>query len=305
MTEGFDAATPQAGIDFTAAAHSGREFVFVKAGGGNVGLYVAPHYIEQVDAARKAGLHVGHTFLTGRAATPAASASYFVKHLHSFNGARDALALDNERFPDEPGSQMWNDSQVAEFWTEVFRLLPGHPHRVAFTYGDESHLTALAPWTKTNKLGTSWWVARYSANDGARHTLPTVPGCKVSIHQYTSVGRLGGRTVDLDWSPLTVGALFGAVTVKLPAPVAKPATPAAASPATPTPAAVTPAATPTGDDDMPALYFKGADHADVFILNRTTGKKRHIGADEWAVAGLNQTVHEIAQAHADAIPSGA
>lgn len=208
-TLGFDAATPQAGLDWGAVPND-QSFVFVKATGANVGLYVAPQYVAEHDAARREGLHVGHTHLTGTAGSIVEQAAYFVGHLRAFDPIHDGLALDNERFPDEPGSVMWSDDQVAEFWAEVFRLAPEVPHHHAFTYGDQSHLTALAPWDRTNALGTRWWVANYHANDGTRGALPVVPGCAVAIHQYTSRGSLGGRTVDLDWSPMSVADLFGA-----------------------------------------------------------------------------------------------
>lgn len=207
-TYGFDAATPQTGLDW-GAIPAERQFVIVKATGSNVGLYVAPAYAEEHDAARRDGLQVGHYHLTGTAGTIAEQAAYFVHHLRSFDEVHDWLALDNERFPDEPGSVMWSDDQVAEFWRAVFTLLPAFPHHHAFTYGDESHLTALAPWDRTNALGTRWWVANYHANDGTRGPLPVVPGCQVAIHQYASVGRFGGKTVDLDWSPMSLADLAG------------------------------------------------------------------------------------------------
>ncbi len=206
-TNGFDLASPQAGINV--AEIRGVSFALVKATGANVGIYVAPHYVEQLEACRRAGFHVGHTHLTGKAGTPAEQADYFVSHLEGFDVDHDTLQLDNELFPEEPGSVMFSDAETAEFWARVFERLPRFPRHHAFTYGG---LWALSrhDWPATNALGIRWWVADYDTVRGARGALPAFPHGQVAIHQWTSSGNLGGRTVDLDWSPLSVEDLFGA-----------------------------------------------------------------------------------------------
>lgn len=206
MTRGFDAATPQAGLDFHAVR--GEEFVIVKAGGANVGDYVAPHYAEQIEGARAAGLHTGHYWLTGRDGSPIEQARYFVGHLHEFDRDHDLLALDNERFPEEPGSRAFSDEEQATFLAEVIRLtgiVPWH----ALAYGGAAALRAGGEWADTNRLGVRWWVAGYGANDGTRYPLADLPHISPAIHQYTSAGTLGGRRVDLDWAGMTAEALFG------------------------------------------------------------------------------------------------
>lgn len=206
-TRGFDAATPQAGLHWGAVA--GEAFVIIKAGGGNVGDYVAPHYTEQVDGATAAGLHRGHYWLTGVEGSPEEQARYFAAHLHDFDRDHDVLALDNERFPDEAGSRAFTDEEQAAFLAEAIRLtgiVPWH----AWAYGGAAALRAGGEWPATNALGVRWWVAGYGANDGTRYPLEAIPHITPTVHQYTSTGSLGGRTVDLDWSDRSVEDLFGA-----------------------------------------------------------------------------------------------
>lgn len=208
MAQGFDAASPQRGINFKNAP--GQQFVIIKAGGGNVGQYVAPAYVEQIDGARAAGLHLGHYWLTGKAGTPTEQADFLVNHLHQFDIDHHLLALDNEVFLDESGSESWGDAKVAEFWAQIFTRLPQFPHHHALTYGGAAYLRGGSGWPKTNALGVRWWVAAYGTDDGQDHGLAAIDGITPAIHQYTSAGKVDGRTVDLDISALTVEELFGA-----------------------------------------------------------------------------------------------
>ncbi|MGL5930115.1 MAG: GH25 family lysozyme, partial [Dermatophilaceae bacterium] len=84
--EGIDVGTTQKDLDFAAAARSGMSFAVVKAGGSQLrsGPYVSPYYQRQVDAARAAGMTVGHYWLSGDFQSPTAAADYFVDHLHDY-----------------------------------------------------------------------------------------------------------------------------------------------------------------------------------------------------------------------------
>lgn len=116
--EGIDVGTSQASLNFASAAAAGIGFVVVKVGGSQLSTcpYVNPHYAAQVDAARAAGMRVGHYWVSGDFQTPAVAADYFVAHLHRYH-AGDVLALDDEVLNDS--HTLWNDSKVAAFLTEV------------------------------------------------------------------------------------------------------------------------------------------------------------------------------------------
>ena len=115
--EGVDLSTSQPDVDMTAAARAGISFAIVKTGGSQAAdsPYVSPHYVEQVDAVRAAGLQLGHYWVVGDRQTPTAAADYFVTHLHDYRSG-DVLALDDEALD---GSRIWTDSEASTFLREV------------------------------------------------------------------------------------------------------------------------------------------------------------------------------------------
>ena len=194
--EGVDVGTSQAGMSFSAAAAAGKGFAIVKEGGSQLagGPYVSPHYAAQVDAARAAGLRVGHYWLSGDFQSPAAAADYLAAHLHDYR-AGDVVALDDEVLDDS--TALWTDASVAAFFTEVKARLGSV---VPWFYISAASLRAHT-WAGTQATGAKLWVASWGANDGSR-TEPNLGGAYPdwAVQQYTSRGSVGGVTTDLDYA---------------------------------------------------------------------------------------------------------
>lgn len=192
---GVDVSTWQAGIDFAQARADGHGFAIVKAGGSQLseGPYTSPHYAAQVSGARAAGLRVGHYWVTGDFSTPVQAADHFVANLHDYRQG-DVLALDNEVLDDS--TRLWNDSEVATFFTRVHDRVGDH---VPWLYMNASDLRA-GSWPRTIATGTKLWVASWGANDGAYPGEPDIGGAypSWSAHQYTSNGLVGGMRVDVN-----------------------------------------------------------------------------------------------------------
>lgn len=195
VVTGLDVATTQAGIDFTQARADGHAFAVVKAGGSQLteGPYTSPHYTAQVTGARAAGLRVGHYWVTGDFSTPVQAADYFVGHLHDYR-LGDVLALDNEVLDDS--TRLWNDSDVAAFFTRVHDRVGDH---VPWLYIGAADLRS-GSWPRTIATGTKLWVASWGANDGSYPGEPNLGGKYPawSAHQYTSNGTVGGTRVDVN-----------------------------------------------------------------------------------------------------------
>jgi GH25 family lysozyme M1 (1,4-beta-N-acetylmuramidase) len=202
MTELVDVATGQAGISMPAVRATGIEAVIVKAGGYNITpLYVSPHYAEQVDQARAAGLKVGHYFVVGHG-DPTAEADFFTSHLHGFDPAHDVLVLDDERL--DGNADFWTDGNAATFLRRVIAKTGVTADRVWLYLGAYNGRANV--WPTVTALGIRWWVAQYGTDDGTRQAAPSVHW---DVHQYTSQGRIAGYTVDRSYSPHTLDDLFG------------------------------------------------------------------------------------------------
>ncbi|MCA0217912.1 MAG: peptidoglycan DD-metalloendopeptidase family protein [Actinobacteria bacterium] len=209
-TLGLDVATPQRAIDFDAAVAEQIKFAIVKAGGLNVEpQYVAPAYAAEVDAARAAGLRIGHYYVPGKNQTPKEQARFFVGSLHNFDVHADVLALDNEPL-DDNGVQ-WGDLSATEFLAEVIRLT-GIPASRVWHYANASAYRAGGSWPKLEALGIRYWWAAYG--DGPTEFRPDhEPDLRGSIprwdvHQFTSSTVIGGIRVDANYSPLSLDELF-------------------------------------------------------------------------------------------------
>ena len=202
MTELIDVSTGQAGIDMHAVAAAGVGAVIVKAGGFNVTpMYVSPHYFEQVDAARNAGLKVGHYWVVG-SGDPTNEADFFTAHLHGVDRDHDVLVLDDERL--DGNATFWTDTAAATFLRRVITTTGISPDRVWLYLGEANDRANR--WPTVTALGVRWWVAVYGTDDGTRQAAPDVPW---DVHQYTSQGRIAGYTVDRSYSPHTLDDLFG------------------------------------------------------------------------------------------------
>lgn len=209
-TLGIDVATPQRAIDFDAVVAEQIKFAIVKAGGLNVEpQYVAPAYAAEVDAARTAGLRIGHYYVPGKNQTPKEQARFFVDHLHNFDVHADILALDNELL-DDNGVQ-WGDLSASEFLAEVIRLT-GIPASRVWHYANASAYRAGGSWPKLDALGIRYWWAAYG--DGPTEFRPDhTPDLRGSIprwdvHQFTSSTTIDGIRVDANYSTLSLDELF-------------------------------------------------------------------------------------------------
>jgi len=195
VVSGVDVATWQAGIDFTRVRADGHGFAIVKAGGSQLdeGPYTSTHYRTQIAGARAAGLRVGHYWLAGDFSTPVHAADYFADHLHDYRRG-DVLALDNEVLDDS--TRLWNDTDVAAFFTRVHDRVGDH---VPWLYMGAADLRS-GTWPRTIATGTKLWVASWGANDGFYPGEPNLGGAYPtwSAHQYTSNGSVGGMRVDLN-----------------------------------------------------------------------------------------------------------
>lgn len=214
MTELIDVNSAQPNIDMRAVKAAGVGAVIVKAGGFNVTpLYVAPHYASQVDAARAAGLHVGHYWVVGNG-DPTTEADFFTRHLHGFDRDHDVLVLDDERLDGNP--TFWSDGHAATFLRRIIATTGITPDRVWIYTGAANARSTT--WPNVNALGVRWWVAAYGNDDGARHPAPTVPW---DVHQYTSQGHVAGVTVDRSYSPHSLDDLFGGTVALTPDDISK------------------------------------------------------------------------------------
>ncbi|MGW4235130.1 glycoside hydrolase family 25 protein, partial [Streptomyces sp. NPDC004980] len=194
--QGIDVSNYQLGIDYGRVAAQGRSFAVAKAGGCQLaeGPYVTSSYAGHVDGARAAGLRVGHYWLSGDFLTPAEAADYFVDHLHDYR-VGDVLALDVEVLDDS--TRLWNDTEVSTWFNRVRERVGAY---VPWFYISAGALRA-GTWSRTVAAGAHLWAASWGANDGTWPGPPDLGGSYPdwAVHQYTSVGSVGGVTpVDLN-----------------------------------------------------------------------------------------------------------
>ncbi|MBV1851319.1 GH25 family lysozyme [Catellatospora tritici] len=186
---GIDVGTSQASLDFLAARSAGFRFCVVKSGGSNDGThmpYTAPYYVAQVDAARAAGLLVGHYWMSGWN-SPTADAAYYVAHLHDYRPG-DPLMIDIEG---ADGSPVWTDAQTASFIAAVKASLGATP----FLYTYSALLTSRS-WPQTQATGAKLWIADYNSAAGSPQIGSAYPTW--AIHQFSSSGTIKGIRVDLN-----------------------------------------------------------------------------------------------------------
>jgi GH25 family lysozyme M1 (1,4-beta-N-acetylmuramidase) len=207
MQTGIDVGTSQAGLNFNAQPGS---FVIVKASGANVGLYVAPHYRDEVDGARAAGKEIGHYFFNGNR-DPRACAEYFFANLHDFRSG-DVLVLDIEG-ERSTSTGAWSASQALAFATRVKELTGvsvGIYLNLSLMRGDN--------WAALVALGCWLWIA-YPGSEPSIAWWPTW-----TMWQYTIAGG-----VDQNYSKLTLAEIRGSTTAPSSSPASLPSSPATAS----------------------------------------------------------------------------
>lgn len=220
MIKGIDVSSAQAGISFKAVKSAGYAWCVVKMGGYNVAPeYVAPHYREQVDGARAAGLKVGHYWLVG-AGSAVQEADYFAANLYHLDKNHDILALDDERL--DSNATFWADANVAAFFTELHKKTGVPYSRMWFYVG--AYNASVNTWAKTRALGVKTWVASYGANDGGIYPADTGGRLPVDVQQYTSnehIPGVGGQ-IDASYTNVSLASLFNLAPAPAPAPAVKP-----------------------------------------------------------------------------------
>lgn len=209
---GIDVSDSQKGINFGEAHSEGADFAVVKMGGLNVAPeHTSTNYAQQVDAARSAGMFVGHYYVPGKGQTPQQQADFFVNNLHNFDKNHDVLALDDEKL-DNNGALM-NDQEASAFMKEVINRTGISPDRVWFYIG-KSNAQSQGPWTNVNALGVRPWVAAYGkdANSRTPTTSPDTGGAleNVNLQQFSSNLTIAGKTVDGDQADISAKTLFNA-----------------------------------------------------------------------------------------------
>lgn len=184
------------------ARRAGDQFVAIKAGGGNVGLYVAPQYHNQVRNARALGFKVAHYWVSGN--QPIASqARYAIANTFDWRDG-DAIAWDNEQL-DSTG-QIRGDKDSA-LWINTVSGSAGLdcPDAAVWHYGSSgSTFRDHGPWPHVKATGCTTWAAAYPGP-------PAMAGTALSwgIHQYTSGYRYGdGQLTDRNRTSKSLDAIF-------------------------------------------------------------------------------------------------
>lgn len=211
---GIDVNGDKAAIDFVKAKADGVDFAIIKAGGHNtMARYAVAQYPGMVDRVRTAGLLKGHYYVSG-AGTIADEADYFISILHGFDLDADVLMLDNELFghgasgTDNMNSALWDDTQVAEFFTRLHEKL-GIPYSRLVHYFNEVTYEQGPGYPKTEALGVQSGPANYYSNPTAR-VAQNAPALKTWwATQFSSQQTVGGfGPVDGWWSDKTAAELF-------------------------------------------------------------------------------------------------
>lgn len=201
--QGIDISQWQGDINFRVMRSAAIEYVIVKAGGSNSGTYTDRKYNSFVDAARAAGMCIGHYWFNGLG-DPTADANYFVNNLRNY-APGDVLVLDVES---EGSMPHWGANRVLAFLTQVKARLGVVP--VVYM---SSSVTWAEDWSVVVAFGSKLWVAQYGMNDGVPGSVPSVgywPDW--TIWQFTSLGRRSGYSgnLDVNTSKIPVNEIHGA-----------------------------------------------------------------------------------------------
>jgi lysozyme len=198
MVLGIDVSAYQRSISWKAIKEAGVEFGFVKATEGTG--YVNSSYERHRKAARRHGIPVGayHFARPDADEGPLAEADFFLEVAAPEAG--DLLpVLDFEH----PGLGPVKLARWARAWLKRVEKRIGQPP-ILYTYSSF--------WTSTvaNAGGFSrypLWLANYGVNDATVHPVRTVGDWpKVTVHQYTSEGRIPGYEGPLDLNRLMRGS---------------------------------------------------------------------------------------------------
>lgn len=193
MLNVIDTATTQRNMDFAQARRQGWVSAYVKMGGDNVGRYIAPHYVSEVDRARAAGMRVGHYWVPNADYNPEDAADYFVNNLRGWT-ARDYVVLDNESLD---GARHYTDAQAAR-WIERVKARLKIPGKQVKHYSGLADARSTG-WTRVLATGANFIIAAYSYGPFQFPTPSTIPANRIDGHQWISSGTVGGvHPVDLN-----------------------------------------------------------------------------------------------------------
>lgn len=186
----IDISSYQGHPDFAAVKAAGVSLVIMKAADGESHLFVDSVYAANRAAARAAGLAVGSYFFNGNAASPTASADYYLSVIDYRPG--DVVALDVEG----PAGIVWNPGQVLEFVNRVKQVLGIAP----LVYMSSS-VTRSQDWSAVVATGAPLWVASYGPNNGQPNGAPQIAHWgSWALWQYTSVAPCPGISGNVDTS---------------------------------------------------------------------------------------------------------
>lgn len=216
---GIDVSIWQGNIDWN-AVKSAKDFAFIKATGGDGGLYVDGNAYKNYYGAKAAGLPVGQYHFAG-AGDPVEEAHFFVAKVSPLE-ENDILILDWEVSHGDPVG--W----CKRFCDTVFESTGVRP----IVYMSQSRTTAY-DWTPVAK-DCGLWVAKYGINNGTlagAGDINNTGAFSVCAWQYTSVGSCPGIAGNVD-----LNIFYGSVDQLKKYGWHKPAeTPAPATQPTPTP----------------------------------------------------------------------
>jgi GH25 family lysozyme M1 (1,4-beta-N-acetylmuramidase) len=202
---GIDVGSSQAGIDLNAFDGNGGGFVIVKQGGANTGgsPYVAPRYTEQLQAARAAGLPVGHYWFNGQEVSVEEQAQFFNDTAQVELG--DIIALDIESEP-STNTRAFSPAEATTWIEGVHKKYPGVK---VVLYMNVPTINA-ADWS--GLTDNPLWVASFGENDGSIGSIPsTGPWPEWTIWQYSSTARVPGfgGAIDANIAKLDLFSRYG------------------------------------------------------------------------------------------------
>lgn len=203
---GTDVYTGQGTIDWATYA-ANKNFVIIKAGGADDGLYTDGSFAtNQAGARAQAGLRIGYYFFGYSTLDATASANYFISILGNLNNG-EILCLDIE------GLNHPDDNWAFDFCTAVHNTLKFYP----FVYmSQHSPTNTSLEWQTTNPIAPMW-MANYGLADtdfsqvtgNVDSTWGGLAAPNYRILQYSSTGvvpgvpgnRFGFTDLDSFYSP--------------------------------------------------------------------------------------------------------
>jgi peptidoglycan hydrolase-like protein with peptidoglycan-binding domain len=218
LLAGVDLGSSQSGFVFPPFEAAGGDFSFLKMGGGNASdsPYRAPHYLAQLERARKTGLVVGHYWFNGNknGLTPTTAAQFYAKNAMVIKG--DVFILDVEA---EPGNAVpaYTPAEVLEFTREVRKTFPG----ARFLIYLNRNLLKSYDWSPVQAEGHELWVATL---DGTRN--PEIrwwaKATVIQFGQSTNVAGNAGVIIDQNIATDLSGVRYNAAPPPPPPPAPDP-----------------------------------------------------------------------------------